>query len=576
MKKNLARVIAVILSAALIAGTEATYYVRADKNDLDNEASKVLSYVHKNDHEAATWRDETVYVINDSNGENEKKIVVDKVKNNEDGTESVSKKQSDAEMPVDVRVTYELDGKEVKAEELAGRTGHVKIIYDYENKRFETVKIGGKDEKVYVPFIAVTGMLLDGDKFSNITVDGGKLIEEGARKAVVGAAFPGLNESLGNVKQFADTVSVPEKLVVEADVKDFELESVYTLVTNYSFDEFNVDENGLENSISDAMKSASDAFGRLVDGSAKIYEGLVSAKDGSEALTEGSKVALAGAKKLSDGAAALDAGAQQLAGGMKEAHAGSKQLSDGAAQLAAGLDALANNSAAINGGAEQVFEGLLANASKGLTDAGIQVPALTPDNYGEVLDGIVSQLTAAPAEGAAKAQMEAAAAMIANVKKSLDDYNTFYQGIKAYTAGVDAADRGAADLSSGAGNLCNGLGQLGEGAGALAAGTGELSDGATALSEGLGTLAAGEEKLDDGLAELRDGAGALNEGLNRVNDELIVKLEKLADTDLVGITDRLKALKQVSADYKGLDMPGEVEDGKVKFIYKNEAVRIAK
>ncbi len=643
MKKNLYKALAVVLSASLIAGAGATYYVRAEKSDED-AASGILSYVQKKDYEAQLFQDETVYVINNNDGDTQKMIVVDKLKDNEAGTDTVTKKQLNSETPVEVKVTYTLDGIEVKAADLAGKSGHVTITYDYTNKQYETVNIAGNDEKVYVPFIAVTGMLLNNDKFSNITVDGGRLVDDGSRKAVVGVAFPGLLESLGNAEKITDTVKIPDKLVIEADVTDFELGTVYTLVTNYNFDEFEIDENGLEGSLTDAMKTATDAFDQLVDGSAQLYDGLVTAKDGSAALVDGAEAAYEGSKKLSDGASAVDAGAGQIAAGLNDAYAGSKQLNDGTAQLTAGLDTLSGNSAAIVAGAEQVFVSLLANATKGLTDAGAAVPELTIENYSAVLDGVIAELAKTDAEAiakakvtaaveanramieaqvaaavqaqtgapdemmaseqmkavvaqkteeqiaalieqnmaseevqaqikAGKAQAEAGAAQIKGVKKSLDDYNTFYQGVKAYTAGVDQADQGAAQLSNGTKTLYAGLGQLNDGAKTLSTGTTELSNGAADLSEGLGQLEAGQKELDEGLVQLRDGAKALNEGLDLVNDELIGRLEKLVDTDLVDITDRLKAVKQVSEDYKCVDTLNSAEDGAVKFIYKNEAIK---
>ncbi len=616
MKKNLYKALAVVLSASLIAGAGATYYVRAEKSDED-AASGILSYVQKKDYEAQLFQDETVYVINNNDGDTQKMIVVDKLKDNEAGTDTVTKKQLNSETPVEVKVTYTLDGIEVKAADLAGKSGHVTITYDYTNKQYETVNIAGNDEKVYVPFIAVTGMLLNNDKFSNITVDGGRLVDDGSRKAVVGVAFPGLLESLGNAEKITDTVKIPDKLVIEADVTDFELGTVYTLVTNYNFDEFEIDENGLEGSLTDAMKTATDAFDQLVDGSAQLYDGLVTAKDGSAALVDGAEAAYEGSKKLSDGASAVDAGAGQIAAGLNDAYAGSKQLNDGTAQLTAGLDTLSGNSAAIVAGAEQVFVSLLANATKGLTDAGAAVPELTIENYSAVLDGVIAELAKTDAEAiakakvtaaveanramieaqvaaavqaqtgapdemmaseqmkavvaqkteeqiaalieqnmaseevqaqikAGKAQAEAGAAQIKGVKKSLDDYNTFYQGVKAYTAGVDQADQGAAQLSNGTKTLYAGLGQLNDGAKTLSTGTTELSNGAADLSEGLGQLEAGQKELDEGLVQLRDGAKALNEGLDLVNDELIGRLGKLVGTDLFGITDILKAVKQVS------------------------------
>ena len=221
MKKTLVKALAVVTSAALIAGAGATYYAKADKSEEDELGSKLLSFVEKKDYESELFQDETVYVINNNNGETEKTIVVDKLKDNADGTETVTGKELNSETPVKVNVTYNLDGNDVPAGELAGKNGHIRIIYDYTNTQYETVMINGSEEKIYVPFMAVTGTILNKDVFSNIKIEGGKLIDDGTRQAVIGVALPGLTESLGAESVLSDKVVIPEKLVIEADVQNF-------------------------------------------------------------------------------------------------------------------------------------------------------------------------------------------------------------------------------------------------------------------------------------------------------------------------------------------------------------------
>jgi putative membrane protein len=644
MKRNYVKALAVVLSASLIAGTGAVYAVKADKEESGDLGSKIMSYVEKKDYETELFQDETVYVINNSDGEQEKTIVVDKLKDNVNGSETVSNRQLNTETPVQVNVSYELDGNAVAAADLAGRSGHVKITYDYVNTQYETVNVNGKDEKIYVPFAAVTGTILNSDVFSNIKVEGGRLIDDGTRTAVVGVALPGLSESLGAEGNMSDSVKIPESLTIEADVKDFELGTVYTLVTNYDLDEFSVDENGIKNTLTSAIDTAKDGFAQILDGSAQLSEGLAAAKDGSAALVDGALAAYDGSMQLADGAKAVNSGAAQLANGLGDALTGSGKVSDGAAQLSAGLDTLSGNSAAIVAGAEQVYAKLLAQAEAGIKEAGIDIPSLTIDNYAAVLDAAAAQIGSADPEKIAEAkvrasveanrsaiemqvaaavkaqtgatdemmasdqmkavvaqkteeqiealtaqnmaseevqsqikagneQIKAGVAAVENVKKSLDDYNTFYQGVKAYTAGVDTADQGAAQLNAGVKSLNDGIDKLHTGAKTLEAGTTSLSAGADELRDGLEALEAGEEQLDNGLDQLSEGAKALNDGLNRINDELVIKLEAFINDDIEGLADRLKALKQVSDDYKCIDTLGDAGDGTVKFIYKTEAIK---
>lgn len=93
-------------------------------------------------------------------------------------------------LPVDVSVSYKLDGKTMSAKEIAGKSGRVTIRFDYKNNQYEMVDIGGKKEKIYVPFAMLTGIELDDDKFSNVEVTNGKVVNDGTMTVVAGLAFP--------------------------------------------------------------------------------------------------------------------------------------------------------------------------------------------------------------------------------------------------------------------------------------------------------------------------------------------------------------------------------------------------
>ena len=67
-----------------------------------------------------------------------------------------------------VTFSYELDGRKIKPEDLAGKTGHLKIHGAYENHAVTTKKISGKSVKLYSPFMMLTGMILSTDHFSNV------------------------------------------------------------------------------------------------------------------------------------------------------------------------------------------------------------------------------------------------------------------------------------------------------------------------------------------------------------------------------------------------------------------------
>lgn len=359
--------------------------------------------------EAETSKDETVYVLAGADGTVQKIIVSDWIKNAmaadslEDKTElsDIENIKSDEsftlggdnscvwdaqgndiyyqgniekELPVQMSVCYTLDGQAIAPEALAGQSGHVTIRFDYQNMQYEEVLLDGKTEKIYVPFTMLTGMLLDTEVFRNVTISHGKLINDGDRIAVVGIAFPGLQEDLAISKEKLD---IPDYVEISADVENFEMGMTMTLATTELFGAIDSDKLDLHE-LSDAMAELTDAMDQLMDGSSQLYDGLCT-------LLEKSGDLVSGINKLAEGAAQLKAGAESL-------DSGAAQLQAGAAQLSSGLNTLNANSSSLNGGARQVFSSLLSMANTQLSEAGLSVPALTIDNYASVLDGVIASL----------------------------------------------------------------------------------------------------------------------------------------------------------------------------------------
>lgn len=359
--------------------------------------------------EAETSKDETVYVLAGADGTVQKIIVSDWIKNamaadsledktelsdieNIKGDESFTLGRDNScvwdaqgndiyyqgniekELPVQMSVCYTLDGQAIAPEALAGQSGHVTIRFDYQNMQYEEVLLDGKTEKIYVPFTMLTGMLLDTEVFRNVTISNGKLINDGDRIAVVGIAFPGLQEDLAISKEKLD---IPDYVEISADVENFEMGMTMTLATTELFGAIDSDKLDLHE-LSDAMAELTDAMDQLMDGSSQLYDGLCT-------LLEKSGDLVSGINKLAEGAAQLKAGAESL-------DSGAAQLQAGAAQLSSGLNTLNANSSSLNGGARQVFSSLLSMANTQLSEAGLSVPALTIDNYASVLDGVIASL----------------------------------------------------------------------------------------------------------------------------------------------------------------------------------------
>lgn len=705
MKKRVIIPVSVALCLSLIAGGT-TLALSDDKKDEKN----ISDIVSVEDNSGKLQKDETVYVLASADGTVKKIIVSDWIKNtlksstltdyselenaeNVKGDESYTvsgencrvwdaqgndiyyQGNIDKELPVDLSVTYYLDGKAVSADEIKGKSGKVKIRYDYKNKQYETVNIDGKDEKIYVPFVMITGLMLDNDIFTNVNVTNGKLINDGDRTIVAGFALPGMQENLNLDKE---KLELPDYIEITADAKDFEMTNTVTIAANDMFNMVNTDNLDSVDELDSAIKQLTDAINALCDGSDKLYGGLCTLLNKSGELISGVDKLCAGAQQLKDGAAAVDAGAGQI--------------KDGLTELDGGLTELDSNNAKLNGGARQIFESVLAAAQEKISSYGITVDKLTPENYNKVLSDLITSPTqeqqqeliaiadktvdaelaknsvpeenravvkymlakrviagktqdeamgeiaailqdakiystvptalpaykalydavyaqmpdAAVAEritsvavylasqsGAQPAQcISAAQAVAANAKvyaaeaaesstetgakvtngfllaaaqktineakSSLDSVNTFNEKLKEYTDGVTSAKNGTDKLVSGSD--------------ALKDGTSSLKEGTETLYNGILTLKDGTPALVSGITELRDGSRQLSDGLKEFNESGVKKITDAVDGDLKGLFVRIKAVGDVSKDYTSFTGISEDMAGKVKFIYRTDAI----
>ena len=410
MKKSSTKIIALCLCALLAVGGIATtafaLSFTGNKGEEKQEAPKAANISDN----TGISKDETVYVLAGADGSVQKIIVSDWIKNSL-GNAAVNDKSEltnvenvkgdetytmngdnmrvwdaqgndiyyqgniEKELPVDLSVSYKLDGKPISADDLVGKSGRVTIRFDYQNKQYETVEIDGKQEKIYVPFAMLTGALLPDDVFTNVEVTNGKLINDGSRTAVIGIAFPGLQENLAISK---DKLEIPDYVEITADVSSFRLDMTVTLATNELFSELDADGFDSISELSASMEELTSAMDQLLDGSSQLYDGLATLLEKSDELVEGIDQLAAGAESLKNGAGSLDAGAAEL--------------QSGATQLSEGLNTLASNNDTLNGGAKQVFDTLLSTANTQLAAAGLDVPTLTTGNYAEVLNGVIASL----------------------------------------------------------------------------------------------------------------------------------------------------------------------------------------
>lgn len=407
MSKTTKKILAICLCAALCLGGAGMAFAQASSKKADDQPVSAAQQAAELQQKIS--KDETVYVLTGADGSVKKIIVSDWLKN-ELGSASVADKSDlsdienvkgdesytingdnmtvwDAqgndiyyqgniqkELPVGLSVRYYLDGKSVSPEELKGKSGKVTIRFDYENRQYETVQINGVNQRIYVPFAMLTGMILDDDTFQNVQITNGKLVNDGDRTMVVGLAFPGLQENL-NLSR--DDLSIPDSVEITADVTNFSLGMTVTLACNDLFSQLgDVDLTSLDST--SALDQLTGAMDQLLSGSSALYEGLSTLLDKSGEL-------VSGVEELAQGAAAIKSGADSV-------DDGAAQLKAGLADLSSGLNTLSANSESLNSGAKQVFNSLLETAATQIRAKGLNVPDLTIENYAEELNALIKSL----------------------------------------------------------------------------------------------------------------------------------------------------------------------------------------
>ena len=439
-RKDLLKIIAVG-AAGIIAGTSvtaATIGATKKKDDVKDTETTVSESTSAKD--TKTAKDETVYVIANADGSVKKIIVSDWIKNslneknlkdkselkdiknvkgdesyvmdsdnmrvwNADGADIYYQGTISKELPVDLKVSYKLDGKAVSADEIAGKSGKATIRFDYVNKQYSEVTVDGKTEKIYVPFVMLTGLMLDNDVFTNVEVSNGKLINDGDRTVVAGFALPGLKE---NLALDSSKIEIPDYVEVTADVKNFSLTTTLTLATNSLFNEFDTSKLNTADDLQAQLNELTSGMSKLIDGSSELYGGLTT----------------------------LLSKSKELAAGVDKLASGTNELASGTAALNAGLNTLVSKNGDLTAGAAKVFDTLLATVTTQFSDNGITV-SLTKENYKSELNSLLSNPT-----DAQKAELIAVANSTVEAKLKENNVDErYYKAVKVMLAEKLAAGK---------------------------------------------------------------------------------------------------------------------------------------
>lgn len=581
----------------------------------------------------AFTKDETVYSNLDSKGNSYKTIVSTHLNNEENekvindlsdllnientnGDEKFSKEgnnliwdangadiyyqgESQKELPIECNIKYELDGKEISADELAGRSGKVKITLEYINKDEHSVNINGKTEKLYTPFVVVAGTIIDNKNNSNIEISNGKLVNDGTKTIVLGLALPGMQESLDISKN--TVVDIPNNIEITMDATDFEFNNIVTYVTPKI-----IEENDIE--IFDKLDELYNQVNTIKQASKQIEAGANDLKDGTQELASGTT-------ELKNGTSSAYSGASQIS---KEVNSSIKALSTDKSdaldeKTLKAIEAEAEKSSILT---DKQKAQIIAQADGGIEAQKAMIEKAGIESAKQIAEDTALETALAVAkETASKTAMSTAKTLNPNIDaKTLQQIGKQAEQSAVLTneqkkqiiaqadAGIESKEKSAIIKKQAVDNAKKIAEQTAVTAAqesatlsakltartvakevanqVKSAATNKvisqmktLSGGLNQLTNGLSTLNNGAQALDDGAVKLEEGATTLSEGISTFNKEAIDTICSYINGDLKGIQTRVEKLQELANEYNNFTMLNDGTEGNVKFIMIIDSIK---
>ncbi|MDU7501551.1 MAG: hypothetical protein E7K75_03190 [Finegoldia magna] len=549
MKKNIEK----ILALSLVSSMTFANLSFAEQQDLIKKSETVYVTVEGNeikDKSVSVWlnSDKNIKANDKSNLTNVKDLKTDKELKSENGYLKLDenkkdvyyKGDTDKKLPVDVSVKYFLDGKEMKASELEGKSGHLKIVITSKNNRYEAKTIDGQSRNVYSPYVVVAAMTFDDEKVENVTSDDIKVVKDGKNKIVTTVMTPGMKQNLSGIIEDKDLDYFKDEVSVEMDIKDYKPVEIYSVITNEFFQEKkNIDsldklQNGVKE-LQDNSQKLVDASVKLSEGQDKLNSGISQMQTGVTKLHSGSQKLASSTQQMQGKFSGIQSKVGPIQGYVAQMNDGSLKLYNGISDYTAAVGKIKENTAKIKEGSEKLAKGAtdLDNGVGKLKDATSQLRAGT-ENMKEMTaqkDQLLeksSQLSnglngLAGSYGQLANTVEQISGKSAQLKDSSAQFNEKLQQVVQLAGGADGsanAEKIARGLESSAEGLNNAIqqlqanneeGQLNDTIAYLQAQKNVMYAQAESIRNA-GSQNAGQQKLQAALNELAQSSSALSQG----------------------------------------------------------------
>lgn len=516
----------------------------AEKVETVNIATDAGGSVEKVEVEATLKNPEKMAVLIDAS-------TLTDIKGKDDATYSVSGSQilwkakgkdvtytgtTSEALPIAIDITYKLDGAEVTPAEIVGKSGRVTIRYDFVNTTPVSAYASGAQADMLMPFTCITALMLSGDRFSDVKVTNGKVIDDGSDSIIAGYAMPGLKRSLGSL---ADESDIPEYFEVSAQARDFELKSSMTIVTAGLMSDVNTDDLGFDD-LDDMSAGLGEGMSKLISGADELTSGMKKLADGADQLSEGADSLSYGAKALSDGIYQLAYG-NSSSRGLQGVASSAKEFVNGLGKIDTALSSIADTK-----------QGLPAAAN------GLSALASSYPNADQVA-ALKAALKASDLDPASKAAIEGILDSTANVKELSGYVTQSSNGLIQLSGQYSEMVKQASSLPAGIAEAAKAAAQLHSASSTLAKGASDLSSATTEFTSGVHGAA--------------DGTDELKEGLVSFDEEGISKIVSTIDDDLGGLKKRLSTLSSAAKSYESFSGKDPATPGSVKFVYETAAIQ---
>ncbi|GAA2981020.1 YhgE/Pip domain-containing protein [Finegoldia magna] len=517
MKKNIEK----ILALSLVSSMTFANLSFAEQQDLIKKSETVYVTVEGNeikDKSVSVWlnSDKNIKANDKSNLTNVKDLKTDKELKSENGYLKLDenkkdiyyKGDTDKKLPVDVSVKYFLDGKEMKASELEGKSGHLKIVITSKNNRYEAKTIDGQSRNVYSPYVVVAAMTFDDEKVENVTSDDIKVVKDGKNEIVTTVMTPGMKQNLSKIVEDKELDNFKDEVSVEMDIKDYKPVEIYSVITNEFFQEK-----------------------KNIDSLDKLQNGVKELQDNSQKLVDASV-------KLSEGQDKLNSGISQMQTGVTKLHSGSQKLASSTQQMQGKFSGIQGKVGPIQGYVAQMNDGSL-KLYNGISDYTAAV-------------GKIKENTAKIKEGSEKLAKGATDLDngVGKLKDATSQLRAGTENMKEMTAQKDQLLEKSSQLSNGLNGLAGSYGQLADTVEQISGKSQQLKDSSAQFNEKLQKVAqlAGGAETSASAEKIARGLESSAEGLNNAIQQLQAKNEEGQLNDTIAYLQAQKNVMYVQAE----------------------------